>query len=507
MSFERRLIMLPGECWWGGLAHCGHMMPLHEGSNALIDPCGGQDLDAGAPVFVSSKGRMLWSESAFSFECQAGEISCRGSANIKLEERYGTLRGAYAAASAKCFPPTGDLPDIRFFSRPQYNTWIELGTNQTADAILAYAKSIVEHGMPPGILMIDEGWAEEYGVFEFNRRKIPDPKGLIDSLHNLNFAVMLWATPLVSAAGTQFKRLRSQGLLLRDRSGSIAIREWWNGYSAVLDLTSLKTREWMDRELNRLITETGIDGFKFDAGDRYFYRDDDQMDDPIQAREQANRYNAFGVRYPLNEFRVAWNFGGQPIVARLQDKLHSWGCDGLRALIPNTIVQGLLGYAYCCPDMVGGGDIGSFDAGQSIDQELVVRWAQASACMGMMQISVSPWRVLSVENAALVMEAVDLHMELADEICRLAEHAKTTGEPIVRSLAYVFPNEGLELESDSFMLGDDLLVCPVLDKGAVRKTIHLPAGRWRSWRGELLEGGCYVTFDIGLCDIPRFRKI
>ena len=44
------------------------------------------------------------------------------------------------------------------FTSPQYNTWIELGTNQTQEAILRYAEQIVAHGLPAGILMIDDGW-------------------------------------------------------------------------------------------------------------------------------------------------------------------------------------------------------------------------------------------------------------------------------------------------------------------------------------------------------------
>ena len=68
-------------------------------------------------------------------------------------------------------------------------------------------------------------------------------------------------------------------------------------------------------------------------------------------------FNIVGEKYKLNEFRAAYDFGGRAIVSRLHDKDHSWVVRGLNALIPNTLAQGLLGYAYCCPDMVGGGEI------------------------------------------------------------------------------------------------------------------------------------------------------
>lgn len=507
MLHELEIRMLPGEAWWGGLVNCGYRMPLTQQSRCTVDPFGGEDLDQGAPVFLSSKGRCISSGKGFVLSAEDGVIRCRGEEEIRLEALGSDLRSAYLAASQKYFPFSGGLPDERFFSRPQYNTWIELGTNQTTEAILTYARSILADGLPAGILMIDEGWQEEYGVFEFNRRKIPDPRTLMDGLHAMGFAVMLWVTPVIACAGPRFRELCAREYLLKDGKKQIALRTWWNGYSAVLDLTNDGACAWLHAQLHSLMERYGVNGFKLDAGDRYFYRDDDATCRPTTAREHTTLFNRIGETYALNEFRSAWNFGGRPIVARLQDKKHNWDTDGLSTLIPNTIVQGLLGYAYCCPDMVGGGEMGSFERGEPLDGELFVRWAQASACMGMMQMSISPWRVLPKEQAVLVSDALKLHASLAERICALAEHAAKTGEPIVRHMAYVFPDQEYETVNDQFMLGDTLLVCPVLKKGAAKRRVRLPAGKWASWRGEVFEGPTDVELDVTLADLPRFERL
>ena len=507
MLHELEIRMLPGEAWWGGLVNCGYRMPLTQQSRCSVDPFGGEDLDQGAPVFLSSKGRCISSGKGFVLSAEDGVIRCRGEEEIRLEALGSDLRSAYLAASQKYFPFSGGLPDERFFSRPQYNTWIELGTNQTTEAILTYARSILADGLPAGILMIDEGWQEEFGVSEFNRRKIPDPRALMDGLHAMGFAVMLWVTPVIACAGPRFRKLCAREYLLKDGKKQIALRTWWNGYSAVLDLTNDGACAWLHAQLHSLMERYGVNGFKLDAGDRYFYRDDDATCRPTTAREHTTLFNRIGETYALNEFRSAWNFGGRPIVARLQDKKHNWDTDGLSTLIPNTIVQGLLGYAYCCPDMVGGGEMGSFERGEPLDGELFVRWAQASACMGMMQMSISPWRVLPKEQAVLVSDALKLHASLAERICALAEHAAKTGEPIVRHMAYVFPDQGYETVNDQFMLGDTLLVCPVLKKGAAKRRVRLPAGKWASWRGEVFEGPADVELDVTLADLPRFERL
>ena len=162
---------------------------------------------------------------------------------------FENLRGAYLAAMKEHFPFTGDMPDSLFWSVPQYNTWIELGTNQTAEGIKNYAKGILEHGLPAGVLMIDGGWQEDYGVYEeFHRGKVPDPEFLVDELHKLGFKVMLWVSPIIASAGTRYKFLRDKNYLVRNSNGEIAIRKWWSGYSAVLDFTNPDAVGWMEEQ-------------------------------------------------------------------------------------------------------------------------------------------------------------------------------------------------------------------------------------------------------------------
>lgn len=495
------------EYWYGGIVHQGHLMPVGQNDDRVFDPDGPEALDQCAPVYVSTAGRYLWSEAPFTLRVRDGILSAEGEKEVILGETHGNLRESYLAVTGKYLKPTGRIPDARFFTGPQYNTWIELKTEQTSEGILKYAQSMLNEGLPAGILMIDEGWQEEYGTFEFNRRKIPDPGKLIAQLHDLGYSVMLWVTPLISCAGPLFVNLREKGMLLRNRDGQIAIREWWNGFSAVLDLTSPAAADWFRLQLDRLMDEYGVDGFKFDAGDPYFYRKDDLAFISGTPQDQEQAYNRLGGMYALNEFRAAWNCGGQPVVCRLQDKWHSWDRSGLNTLIPNTLVQGLTGHVWCCPDMVGGGDAGSLGENFHPDEELFVRWAQANACMGMMQLSVNPFRILSKENASRVKDAILLHCALGPDILKTVRHAAVTGEPPVRPLAYVFPDEDFDNVTDCFMLGDRLLVCPILYKGVTDVEIRLPEGMWRSWRNEEIRGGGIYRSHVTLDDLPRFERI
>ena len=97
-----------------------------------------------------------------------------------------------------------------------------------------------------------------------------------------------------------------------------------------------------------------------------------------------------------------WKMGGQPLGERLSDKAHSW--TDLRKLIPDMTLEGLMGYPFSCPDMIGGGEFTSFLPGTTIDQELIVRSAQCQALMPMMQFSVAPWRVLDQAHLKAVLK-------------------------------------------------------------------------------------------------------
>lgn len=93
---------------------------------------------------------------------------------------------------------------------------------------------------------------------------------------------------------------------------------------------------------------------------------------------------------------------GQPLVQRVSDENHSWGSDRLACLIPNGLVQGLIGYAFNCPDMVGGGQYENLiQSDFQVDGELFVRYAQCSALFPMIQFSTAPWKVLGEPHLAL----------------------------------------------------------------------------------------------------------
>ena len=470
---------LPGEHWWGGATALGRRMP-YAPDVELYDLGRQNDNNQVVPLLLSSKGRYVYSPYPFRYSFRDGDLQLESDyAPLTVVQAGTTLKDAYLAASAAHFPPTGEIPEELFFSKPQYNTWIELMYDQNQADVEDYARQIMDNGFPTGILMIDDNWQNHYGNFDFKPEKFPDPKGMVDRLHTWGFKVMLWVCPYVTADSPEARFLEEKGFLVKDRgTGAPAILRWWNGSSACIDLTNPDAFDYLKGQLRQTQEKYGVDGFKFDAGDvMYMCGEDLQFFDPsVNAAVFSQKWAEMGLHFPYNEFRASFGMGGRPLVQRLGDKPYSW--EAVSSLIPEMLAAGLLGHAYTCPDMIGGGAYTTFlnlDKGD-FDQELICR------------------------------KFARFHESMGDYLLETARQSARTGEPMVRHLEYEFPGEGFADCKDQFMIGDRYLVAPMVQKGNSR-SVRLPKGRWRDDQGKVHKGGKTIRIDVPIERLPYFERI
>lgn len=505
--------ILKGEQWYGGTVDEGSQAPYQPGYS--YDLSGYNNDNQSAPLLLSSLGRYIWSNQPFKFSISKEELLISGNLDsVSMHNTGKTLADAFRAASRAQFKAGGLMPDSLLFTSPQYNTWIELVYNQNQTDILKYAHDIIDNGFPPGVLMIDDNWADYYGKFAFRKDRFPDAKQMIRELHQLGFKVMIWVSPFISSDTQVFRDLNDKRYLIMDskgdnnlkwqNAGKPAIISWWNGYSSCLDFTNPGAVAWYKGQLDGMMSQYGVDGFKFDAGDIEFYSGNILTYQKKNANEQCESWGAFGAYYKLNEYRAMWKRGGQPLAERLRDKKHDW--TDLKKLIPNMTAAGLLGYQFTCPDMIGGGEFGSFIGLAKFDQDLVVRSAECSALMPMMQFSVAPWRILDKEHLAAVKNAVLLREKYTPYILQTVKESAKSGEPVVRNLEYVFPGQSLSAVKDQFMLGNRLMVAPVLDKTSTRIVVF-PKGKWVGQDGKMFKGPLKAEIRAAIGELPAFDKI
>jgi myogenesis-regulating glycosidase len=505
-----------GEHWFGADIMAASQWPLSRGK-VVRDPflsTGNQT----APIWLSSKGVAIHKKDhaaiGFSFNARETGIFNLHALNARslsfTLEFADDIRGAFLAMIGKIGKPAAVPPPV-YFQKPVFNTWISFLTDVNQEGILEYIKEMRRNDFDCGIFSIDDKWMPAYGDLEFDPAKFPAPKVLIGTLKSMGLRVMLWVTPFIDKNSLNYRYAAEQDFLIRKKGkASPFFADWWNGSSALVDFSNPRAREWFVQKLNSLCAEYGIDGFKFDAGDGAFLSGEYESYATMNSWEYTDAFASLGALFPVNELRVSWLTQELGLVQRLRDKAPSWSkTDGLASLVPHGICEGLLGYPFFCADMIGGGWDECFRDGQSIDEQLFVRWTEASALFPIMQFSYAPWK-LSAHNRDICRKYVELHFRFSHITCELAMECLKSGLPIVRPLFLEFPEDENVYEiDDQFLLGDRYLVAPVLTADAVSRDVYLPKGIWRDfWTGKDYEGGkLYRNYPADIQTLPLFERI
>ena len=519
--------MTAGENWWGAANFFGTKMPFTEKTDLKIDLRKDNYHNQCASLLLSDRGRVIWADAQALFTLKNGEITVESDSEIVVTKGGDSLPEAYRFAMRKWFPASGKMPDPLFFSAPQINTWIELTYHQNEKDILGYAKSMIDNGVPAGVLMIDDTWQAGYGDWRFEPTRFKDPKGMMDKLHAMGYKVMLWMCPYVGMDLPSFRRVAwgtnpddvrgypVKGGFLAEKgkrpvaNGRVEAKacRWWNGYSAFLDFSHPNANAWFTEVLDGLVRDFGVDGFELDGADltAYNLKTCEALDPKATNGSLNNGYAAYALKYPFCEIRNLWRLQQMPVVVRLHDKPHTW--EALRCITADMIAAGVIGQPFICPDMVGGGEWTTFIPGSPFEPDLFVRSAQIHALCPMMQFSASPWRVLDAEKQQIVRDTVALRQKFAPMFVELAKKAATDGEPILRGLEYNYPNQGYASVIDEFMMGTDLLVAPQMEKDATTRDVVIPPGTWKADDGTTVVGPKTLTVKTPLARLPHFVRV
>jgi alpha-glucosidase (family GH31 glycosyl hydrolase) len=181
------------------------------------------------------------------------------------------------------------------------------------------------------------------------------------------------------------------------------------------------------------------------------------------------------------------------------DPLMRWeGPDGLQSLVPAALSFGLSGFPYWHPEVAGYLQVG---LSHEQERELWLRWLQLATWSSTLRdqygdhpsAPVDFW--LDEGTIEAYRQAARIHNSLLPYLYTQAVAAHLTGLPLMRFLPLEAPDDPRAWgEEQSYFLGPDLLVAPVVEPGARSRTVYLPAGQWADfWSGEVHDGGREIT--------------
>lgn len=357
-------------------------------------------------------------------------------------------------------------------------------------------------------------------VFNWNHDRFPDPEGFIHSLTDRGLLVSPNIKPAMLTDHPLYDTFAEAGAFLMDsRTGRPYLTRYWGGMASFVDMLSEKGRSMWMCYMKMQLLDKGVNAI-WDDNNEY------EMDEDFAVTAGDSR-RAYAVRPAFsNEMaRAACEAteqshpGLRPYVltrsgyAGIQRYAQTWAGDNrtewsaLKYNIPIMLGMSLSGVAN------QGCDIGGF-AGPAPEGELFVRWVQNGifqprfclhSCNDDNTIT-QPWTY--EEYTPYVRRAFELRYALAPYLYGLMRQAAVYGDPIMRPMTYAFDDAELADESFDFMLGDGLLIANVVEKGAVTRSVRLPAEcDWFDWdTHERFAGGQTVTVDAPLSKIPMFYR-
>ncbi|MFV8184829.1 TIM-barrel domain-containing protein [Streptomyces sp. AF1B] len=386
-----------------------------------------------------------------------------------------------------------------------------------------------ERELPLDAVHLDIDHLDGHQVFTVDQENFPKLPLLAEELRQDGIRLVSIVDPAVKAAegNAVYDGGTAQDAFVRDASGRLVQGVVWPGETVFPDFTHARVRAWWGGLYKERLTQ-GFSGFWHDMNEPTSFTAFGESTLPRSARhalegrggDHREAHNVYalcmaratyeGLRELIPEQRpFVFSRSGW---AGMQRYGGTWSGDvatgwpGLRASLSLVMGLGLCGVPYSGPD------VGGFDGSPS--PELYLRWFQLGSYLPLFRTHASlragrrePWEfgpeVLEHARVALLERR-----RLLPYFMTLAHLARRTGAPYVRPLWWSAPEDrALRDCEDAFLLGDSLLVAPVLDAGAVRRAVQLPRGRWYDTVTERVhEGPGRVFLDAPLSRIPVLAR-
>lgn len=388
----------------------------------------------------------------------------------------------------------------------------------------------------------DRPYATGVETFDWDPAKFTDPAAMLAKQHDLGFRAALWHTPYLDEkdpnVASLFTEATQKGFY--PRVTSLKLNKWGNP----LDLTNPAAYAWWQQHLETY-TAMGIEGFKLDYGEdivpglttaRNTWEFSDGSDErtmhmgytllyhrvydevlPGASQSSAGppkdggfllcRHGDYGDQTHVS---VIWPGDLDVGFEHQRDPLPGGGTSLAVGGLPASVIAGLSlgpsGFPFY------GADTGGYRGGPP-DKELFTRWFEQTALSTVMQIgteaSTVAWEMTpetgyDMEMLGWYRTYTRLHLRLFPYEWTYAKNLATDGRAITRPLGLAFPELG-QHPDDEYMFGDALLVAPVMERGAVKRSVIFPAGRWIGWwDGASYDGGQTVQVDAPLGTLPLF---
>lgn len=397
---------------------------------------------------------------------------------------------------------------------PAWSFGLWLTTSFTTEydekTVSSFIDGMAERDLPLSVFHFDCFWMREFHWTDFvwDPATFPDPEGMLTRLKAKGLRICVWINPYIAQRSRLFEEGKAKGYLLRNTDGSVWQWDLWQAGMALVDFTNPAAADWYAGELRALLGQ-GVDCFKTDFGERIptegvAWFDGSEPDRMHNYYTHLYNQTVFDVLRDVRGEGDAVLFARSATVGGQQYPVH-WGGDNDSSLasmaetLRGGLSLGLSGFGYWSHD------IGGFEG--TPDPLVFKRWlafgllSSHSRLHGSGSVRV-PW-AFDDEAVDITRRFTHLKLSLMPYLGRVAEEAHTDGIPMLRHMLLEFGDDRSAFTAETqYMLGDSLLVAPVLSPDGVAE-VYVPEGTWTSLLdGSTVTGPRWVNQVHGLDSLP-----
>jgi len=395
--------------------------------------------------------------------------------------------------------------------------------------VFSVAENLRKHGIPCDVLHLDIAYMDDYKVFTVDPERFKNLKRLAKKLKRMGFSLVVNINPGVKI--DNWFQVYSQGKTMKyfvtNPDGEIYEGAVWPGPAVYPDFLRSEVRRWW-RSQHQEFLSGGIDGIWNDMNEPSDFSrasgtlpgDAVHINDGGEKKSHAEVHNIYGLlqarvsreameRYKPQERAFVLTraaFAGSQRYSALWtgDNASLW--EHLEISIPMILNLGLSGIPFA------GADVGGYRGDCS--EELMVRWMQLGAFLPFFRnhseigtARQEPWHY-SDETLKLIRKYIKLRYRFITYFYNLFRESSITGAPVVRPLFYHYQDDPRTYNiNDQFLLGENVMVCPVTRPGIDSRQVYLPEGLWYNyWTGKKIKGGRHLACEAPLETLPLFVR-
>ncbi len=453
--------------------------------------------------------------SVTSFWAEGGEMNyyfIAGPEIVDVSRRYTELTG------------TPELPPLWSLGYQQ-SKW----SYSPHEKVIDVANKFRQNSIPCDAVYLDIDYMDGFRCFTWDSTKFPDPKKTVSTLAGLGIKTVAIIDPgiKVDKEYPLFQAAMEQNFFCRRADGPYMRGKVWPGDCYFPDFTNARVRKWWSGLFKELVEGIGVRGVWNDMNEPALFEiegktfPDDVRHDydghPCSHRKAHNVYGMQMARATLKGVKK-YNGGKRPLIitrsayAGTQRYAASWTGDNIASWEHLWIAT-----MQCQRLSISGFSFVGSDVGGFIDHptpELFIRWVQLATFHPFFRTHSSgdhgeqePWS-FGEEALRISKEYIELRYRLLPYLYTAFYQYVNKFTPIVRPISLFDQHDPDTLyRVDEFVLGDHILVCPVLEPNARTRYVYLPKGKWYDfWTSELLDGGREILAEASLDKIPFFIR-